>query len=443
MFFSLKNKLTIFVILTILTGGGIASFFIFQYSKSALIERSENSVLAYTEKQAEEINQILNFGRYAVSSVSTDSDILGLLEKSVGKKISAVEAEDFSKHLELYNIGGIFSAIYIMDAAGLTLASTDRTFINNNYGFRNYFTEAIAGRNHIEAAVGVTSKKLGYYLSGPVKSADEKIIGAAVVKIKPEIVHNLISAPKTFKSNHIMLADSNGIILYSDDQNRVYQSLGEMTDAQKKEVGEKRLFESMEIKPRNYAMIQKKLDSIKEPVIYNLYDEDEKRQEIISIGRVSDLPFLIAIDEDYKEITAEAVRIAIVLIMFLFGTAVVMSVITYLLITITLRPLTILQKAAIKVKEGDLNQKVAIKTDDEIQSLGETFNEMIVSVRESRKKIEQQVEERTRQLKKAIDELQKNASSMERLNKLTVGRELKMMELKKDLKKIKEQCKIK
>ena len=50
------------------------------------------------------------------------------------------------------------------------------------------------------------------------------------------------------------------------------------------------------------------------------------------------------------------------------------------------------------------------------------------------KNLEKQVKERTKELQGKVEE-------MERFNKLAVGRELKMIELKKGIKEIKEQLK--
>ena len=74
---------------------------------------------------------------------------------------------------------------------------------------------------------------------------------------------------------------------------------------------------------------------------------------------------------------------------------------------------------------------VAATASDEIGSLAESFNRMTKSLKNHTENLEQQVDGRTKQLKEKIDEL-------ERFKKVTIGRELKMVELKKQIEQIKE-----
>jgi C4-dicarboxylate-specific signal transduction histidine kinase len=74
-----------------------------------------------------------------------------------------------------------------MDDSGVTIASSNRddpdSFVGKNYAFRPYFLEAMAGKVGRYFALGVTSKKRGFYASFPVKDQTGKIIGVAVLKM--------------------------------------------------------------------------------------------------------------------------------------------------------------------------------------------------------------------------------------------------------------------
>ena len=79
------------------------------------------------------------------------------------------------------------SVAYLLDTAGTTIASSNRgapdSFVGQKYAFRPYFQEAIAGHPGRYFALGVTSKKRGFYASYPVKDPTGKIIGVAVLKM--------------------------------------------------------------------------------------------------------------------------------------------------------------------------------------------------------------------------------------------------------------------
>lgn len=89
------------------------------------------------------------------------------------------------------------------------------------------------------------------------------------------------------------------------------------------------------------------------------------------------------------------------------------------------RPIGILLDATKEITNGNLNKKVDIKSKDEIGQLATGFNEMVDNIREARAAIEDEVEKRTAELEKT--------------NKHMVGRELKMVELKKEIEELKKE----
>lgn len=99
----------------------------------------------------------------------------------------------------------------------------------------------------------------------------------------------------------------------------------------------------------------------------------------------------------------------------------------YILYFSLIRPLGKLKEATKKIATGDLDQKLEIRSRDEVGDLSAGFNQMAADLKESRANIEQKVADRT-------DELQK-------LNKFMTGREIKMIELKDRVKELEDQDK--
>ena len=117
------------------------------------------------------------------------------------------------------------------------------------------------------------------------------------------------------------------------------------------------------------------------------------------------------------------------------------------------KPLKTLANDLEIIGKGNLGHIIKIKTGDEVEDLADSFNQMSSDLKKSRTaleesknvlevkvvartkelqeladKLEEKVEERTKELQKRLDELEK-------FYRLTVGRELKMVELKKELRK--------
>ena len=120
-------------------------------------------------------------------------------------------------------------------------------------------------------------------------------------------------------------------------------------------------------------------------------------------------------------------------------------------------PIKQLHKGIEIIKKGDLDYRVDIQTNDEIAELGIAFNQMAeelkkyhstleeseivlkVKVRARTKELEELTKSLESKVKKRTKELEKRLEELERFHKLTVGRELKMIELKKDLAKLKSE----
>ena len=133
--------------------------------------------------------------------------------------------------------------------------------------------------------------------------------------------------------------------------------------------------------------------------------------------------------------------------------------IIFLILRIIVDPLKKMTVACEEVRKGNLDVKIPVISKTEIGELATTFNEMIKDLREShaaseesKKVLEIKVKARTRELrelaegleeevKRRTKEIQERMAELEKFQRLAVGRELKMVELKKEIKKLEEELK--
>lgn len=110
-----------------------------------------------------------------------------------------------------------------------------------------------------------------------------------------------------------------------------------------------------------------------------------------------------------------------------------------------------------EVAKGNLDINIENKTNDEFGELISCLNKMITKQKETKEELEDakntleiRITARTRELKELAEnlenqvkertrELQNKIDELEKFRKLVVGRELKMIELKKEIKKLKEE----
>ncbi len=129
-------------------------------------------------------------------------------------------------------------------------------------------------------------------------------------------------------------------------------------------------------------------------------------------------------DEIFSEFNKE------IIYMFLIGIFIWLIGIfgIYLIVRIFLSGIFAINKAASEVAKDNLDAKAEIKSNDEVGDLAETFNKMVDKIKTFQNKIKEKDEKLT-----AIN------SNLEEFKSLAVGRELKMIELKKEMEKLKEE----
>jgi PAS domain S-box-containing protein/putative nucleotidyltransferase with HDIG domain len=134
---------------------------------------------------------ILTLSTYLSSTFTT---IEGLVKSLAGSPFIAPallskrdqDIENANSALDRYNSSMNASVTYLMDANGMTVASSNRkdpdSFVGKSYRFRPYFQEAAKGQPYHYFALGITSKKRGFYASYPVQNQLGKVIGVVTMK---------------------------------------------------------------------------------------------------------------------------------------------------------------------------------------------------------------------------------------------------------------------
>jgi signal transduction histidine kinase len=102
-------------------------------------------------------------------------------------------------------------------------------------------------------------------------------------------------------------------------------------------------------------------------------------------------------------------RTALLLVIFL-GVAVVTSV---LLARNLARPIESIQLAAAKIGSGDLDQRIVVSSRDELGALADEFNRMAARLEASYAGLEEKVQQRTRELARALAELDQKSRELE------------------------------
>ncbi len=147
----------------------------------------------------------------------------------------------------------------------------------------------------------------------------------------------------------------------------------------------------------------------------------------------------LLIDQRRKEafMTVAVSMIAIIIILLI------------LLEKIVIIPINDIIKGLNIIGEGNLNRRIDLRSNDEIGELAEGVNRMCLRLKNSHEILERKVFKRTKDLeylKKSLEkevekrtkELKEKMGELEEFNELATGRELKMIELKKEIEELKK-----
>jgi len=164
------------------------------------------------------------------------------------------------------------------------------------------------------------------------------------------------------------------------------------------------------------------------------------------------------------------------LILYLVATIAFITLsLSLLLKRMVINPVLELQKGSEKIRAGDLDWRITPRSKDELGDLARRFNEMAEELKESRGALEEEVRRRTEELESAkkeleeakkileikvrartkelenltenlemevkerTKELRERLEELEKFRKSTVGRETKMIELKDEIRRLKEE----
>ncbi|RNF35243.1 sensor histidine kinase [Paracoccus methylarcula] len=120
------------------------------------------------------------------------------------------------------------SDLYVMRPDGLTVAASnydsDMPFIGQNFSYRPYFDDALAGGLGRFFGLGTTSYRRGYYFAAPIRE-NGKVIGVVTQKI------DLAQLEDSWRASgyEIIVTDPEGVIFLSTRANWTYYSLAPLS----------------------------------------------------------------------------------------------------------------------------------------------------------------------------------------------------------------------
>ena len=224
----MRNRIMVILVLTVALATAATFFASRTYFERLGHQNASNRVVLYLRALNEALQQhqhlpfvLARDQRYATAQ---DMDALNALLRSF-----ATEAK--------------LEAIYVMDADGLVVATSNaedpHSFLGENYGFRPYFKQALAGARSDYFAIGATSGRPGYFVAERLQMGPDT---PGVIAIKLDISE--LQRSWESSSETVLAVNQQDIVVLASNPDWLYRPLAALPDNIRQQVLASRQFGS-------------------------------------------------------------------------------------------------------------------------------------------------------------------------------------------------------
>lgn len=208
------------------------SFLGFKISEGAsishLAERGRQRLDLYETSLEREIDKYAFFP----ATLGLQRDVVDLL---------VVGGEELTKRINIYlselNKRAGSLSIYVLDSRGNAIATSNwdqpDSFLGEDLSYRPYFRDALAKRTGRFFGIGTTRGEPGYYLSSPIL-VDDRFLGVAVVKVSLEQLEKSWSAVEA----PVLVTDENGVVILASVPSWKFTTLVPLSAERRKELAQ-------------------------------------------------------------------------------------------------------------------------------------------------------------------------------------------------------------
>lgn len=131
--------------------------------------------------------------------------------------------------------------LYLIDPTGNTVAASNwarpDSFVGQNYAFRPYFREALAGGTGMFFAVGATTRIPGFFLAHPVFERG-RIVGVIAAKVELTLLERTWSE----SGESLMVVDQHGVVALSSNAAWKFGALRPLSEASQRSLADTRQY---------------------------------------------------------------------------------------------------------------------------------------------------------------------------------------------------------
>lgn len=326
---------------------------------------------------------------------------------SDGKSETSVIQEQFESAKKAIPV---LDDLSLIDLHGNVLVSTDYRYVGE-WSKKDWYLKALNGEEVFSEVHTIPDPlRTVMVFCAPVRNSQNEIKAVVAAQLDMTGIWNILSEVLPHPGGLLVMADENNRIIYHPAQEYLYEDLA--SELKQEPISWQKLtyHERGEDYKVNFAVLK---------------DEKNLRGKHWKIFVFHKVSALDAVYNSFRSIVILATLSTMALMM-------VMGVILSLFLT---RPLGNLMRGVQKIGEGDLKYKIKINSRDELGLLAKEVNNMGGKLRNSETKLKKYYRDLEKEVAERTAEIQEKNKELVKWQKVTVDRELKMVELKKELKK--------
>jgi PAS domain S-box-containing protein len=330
--------------------------------------------------QTQRVQELEDAARTRLNDLIVKVQIRLLLDQYNANPTDSLQVALTAALQDLLSNQDLFKRIHLLSMSGKVIASTESQAVGRDYAGSEVF-QAGSQQLTTDQFFKDTDGALRQYLTGPLQIGNRKV-GVLVVE---------------------GIADQYVYVMQD------YTELGR--------TGESYLIRDLSGGKKQYLTpLRFKSDTVLSTVSAADALSDYRGHDVVLASKpLEHVTWGVVAKIDLSEVEAPLVRMQ-QLLMVLIGLAAVAAIVGawYLSRAVT-APITRFTRVVEKIRGGDLNQQVDIRSHDEIGTLGIVFNEMTAKIKHYYEELEAKVRERTQALETAQLQLQQNVKQDEAL----------------------------